>query len=348
MPNLETLYRQRGFKAKPKIAGEIGGPCPFCGGKDRFTIFTRQGRDNLGRYWCRQCGKSGDAIQFLRDIDGIGFKEAKRQLGLPDTDYLPRNSYHAPNPEAPDFTPNEAIMPCQQWQEKAEKLVEWASSQLAGLPEIQEWLKRERGLKLETIRKAKLGWIPQDYFRPREAFGLPPEVKPNGKPRRVWIPHGLVIPVFNASSQIMRVKFRVSGANETRPKYIPLPQSEKNTAPLVFQDKAITAWQIVESELDGLLLHQEAGHFVNVIALGSAVFRPDMDTWNKLKTAAQILISLDFDDAGNKNACQWWQKNLKQGHFRLWPVPEGKDPTDAHKAGWSLAEWARAGLESQQ
>lgn len=345
MPNLEELYRQHGFEAKPKISGEIGGPCPFCGGRDRFTIFTRQGRDNLGRFWCRQCGKSGDAIQFLRDIDGLGFKEAKRQLGLPDSDHMPRNSYHAPKPKDPDFTPNEAAMPCEKWQEKAGKLVEWASRQLASNAPMLEWLKQERGLNRATIGKARLGWIHQDYYRPRENFGLEPEIKDNGKPRRVWIPQGLVIPVFNAAGQLMRVKFRVFGQGAGRPKYIPLPQTEKNTAPLVFQDKKITAWQVVESELDGLLVYQEAGKFINVIALGSAVFRPDKATWKSLQSAEIVLISLDFDEAGNKNACQWWEKNLKKGQYRLWPVPEGKDPTDAYKAGWNLGEWARAGLE---
>lgn len=342
---LEELYRQRGFEAKPKIAGEIGGPCPFCGGKDRFTIFTRQGKDGLGRFWCRQCGKSGDAIQFLRDMDGLGFREAKRQLGLPDTGYLPKKSNHAPKTEKkPNFTPVEAIAPCEKWQEKAQSIVSWANSQLAKMPDVLEWLERERGLTADTVNKTRLGWMPKDYFRSREDFGLPPEIKDNGKPKRVWILKGLVIPVFNAAGQLMRVKIRLAEPGEKRPKYIPIPQSEKNTAPLVFQDKEVNAWQVVESELDGLLLMQEAGHIVNVIALGSAVFRPDAATWESLLTAQKVLISLDFDEAGNKNACQWWEKNLKPGQYRLWPVPEGKDPTDAYKAGWNLAEWCSSGL----
>ncbi len=306
-------------------------------------IFTRQGRDNLGRFWCRQCGKSGDAIQFLRDIDGIGFKEAKKLLGLPD--YLPRNTSHAPKPEKPDFMPVEPVMPCSQWQEKAGKIVEWASNQLDKTPEMLEWLKRERGLNAETIKKARLGWIPEDYYRPREKFGLPPELKDNGKYKRVWIPQGLVIPVFNAANQLMRVKIRVANPGQNRPKYIPIPQAEKNTTPLIFQNTELKTWQIVESELDGVLLMQKAGHIVNVIALGSAVFRPDAETWKRLLDAEKILISLDFDEAGNKNACQWWEKHLKPGQFRLWPVPEGKDPTDAYRAGWDLSNWTDSGLK---
>lgn len=64
----------------------------------------------------------------------------------------------------------------------------------------------------------------------------------------------LVIPVFNAAGQLMRVKIQLAEPGERRPKYIPIPQAEKNTAPLVFQNKGVRAWQVVESELDGLLL----------------------------------------------------------------------------------------------
>src|SRR5712692_6483988 len=57
--------------------GEYAGPCPFCGGKDRFRCWPAK-----GRAWCRQCGWKGDAIQLLRDRDGLSFTEAKRALGL--------------------------------------------------------------------------------------------------------------------------------------------------------------------------------------------------------------------------------------------------------------------------
>jgi len=57
--------------------GEYAGPCPFCGGTDRFRCWPTK-----GRAWCRQCGWKGDAIQLLRDRDGLSFFEARRQLGL--------------------------------------------------------------------------------------------------------------------------------------------------------------------------------------------------------------------------------------------------------------------------
>jgi hypothetical protein len=56
---------------------ERHGPCPFCGGEDRFIVFA-----DSGRGWCRQCGWKGDALQLLRDRDGLSFLEAKKALGL--------------------------------------------------------------------------------------------------------------------------------------------------------------------------------------------------------------------------------------------------------------------------
>lgn len=57
--------------------GEYAGACPWCGGKDRFRVWPEQ-----GRWWCRQCGRKGDAIQYLRERSGLSFVEAKRVLGL--------------------------------------------------------------------------------------------------------------------------------------------------------------------------------------------------------------------------------------------------------------------------
>ena len=61
-----------------RFNGEYHGPCPFCAeGTDRLIVWADQ-----GRYWCRQCGQKGDAIQFLRDYYGLSYRQARRRLGL--------------------------------------------------------------------------------------------------------------------------------------------------------------------------------------------------------------------------------------------------------------------------
>src|SRR5690606_7205059 len=53
-------------------------PCPFCGGTDRFHIWSNQG--NGGRWWCRQCKQYGDAIDYLQLKHSFTFPEAKQYL----------------------------------------------------------------------------------------------------------------------------------------------------------------------------------------------------------------------------------------------------------------------------
>jgi putative DNA primase/helicase len=52
------------------------GPCPRCGGRDRFAInVTKQ-------VWnCRGCGKGGDVIDLVRHLDGIDYRAARALVG---------------------------------------------------------------------------------------------------------------------------------------------------------------------------------------------------------------------------------------------------------------------------
>ena len=57
---------------KPKKAG----PCPACGGRDRFTFDNRKLR---GDFICRGCG-AGDGFALLQRVHGWTFPEARRQV----------------------------------------------------------------------------------------------------------------------------------------------------------------------------------------------------------------------------------------------------------------------------
>src|SRR6266487_4070432 len=61
--------------------GEWAGPCPWCRGTDRFRIWPNRDPHAIV-YWCRQCGKHGDVIQFLREKEGLSFGEACAKAGL--------------------------------------------------------------------------------------------------------------------------------------------------------------------------------------------------------------------------------------------------------------------------
>jgi len=52
------------------------GPCPLCGGKDRFRMDDKDGK---GTYICGQCG-AGDGWELVRKSLGCGFKEAAKSV----------------------------------------------------------------------------------------------------------------------------------------------------------------------------------------------------------------------------------------------------------------------------
>lgn len=74
--------------------GEWHGPCPICGGKDRFHVYPtpREGRPYA---WCRRCERGGDALNW--DV-----RLAGQDPGVPGTvsAYLRARGYLA-EPEKP-------------------------------------------------------------------------------------------------------------------------------------------------------------------------------------------------------------------------------------------------------
>lgn len=52
------------------------GPCPLCGGKDRFRWDNKDGR---GTYFCNNCG-AGDGMTFAQKVLGLPFPDAARRV----------------------------------------------------------------------------------------------------------------------------------------------------------------------------------------------------------------------------------------------------------------------------
>src|SRR5579862_9278094 len=139
--------------------GEFHSACPDCGGSDRFTIWPKK-----GRYWCRQCKKSGDEIQFCRDFMGMSFQEACLRVGSKTVK------------TSVDRKPAPVSFPSQSWEEKGRKFVESSHQRLLIDPIGLNSLKI-RGLTLETIQRYSLGWNPITSFPDREEWGLEKRVE---------------------------------------------------------------------------------------------------------------------------------------------------------------------------
>jgi DNA primase len=64
-------------KQAATYGGTLKGPCPFCGGVDRFHAHQK-----AGNWWCRQCGRKGDVFSYWMQRYGVTFTEAYRALVL--------------------------------------------------------------------------------------------------------------------------------------------------------------------------------------------------------------------------------------------------------------------------
>src|SRR5689334_13234872 len=56
---------------------EYAGPCPFCGGHDRFRVQPHA--EGRGRWWCRQCVEGErwrDVIDYVRQRHHLSFRDA--------------------------------------------------------------------------------------------------------------------------------------------------------------------------------------------------------------------------------------------------------------------------------
>jgi DNA primase len=325
-------------KKKGASKEEYCGPCPFCGtGNDRFLVWPEQ-----DRYWCRACEKGGDAIQYLRDKRGESFKDACDYLGVsPKDSSLPPLKQPGSVPRIEREKPRKTTGPPELWTVKSAALVEYAEEQLwseAGIDTVAYL--QSRGLTEETIRRHHLGWNPKDEFQELTTWGLPKELNENGRERKLCVPAGIVIPAFHRE-KVVRIRVRKDSLREGEKNRYHAVKGHESRCMIIGEGPA---WVIVESELDAMLLHQEAGDMVGVIALGSAQVKPYEDTAAILKMADVILNSLDSDEAGARQAWEWWPRNYATN--TRWPIPKGhgKDPTEAHCKGYPLREWVRSGL----
>lgn len=52
------------------------GPCPMCGGKDRFRFDDKEGK---GTWYCNRCG-AGDGVELVKRFRNLEFREAAREI----------------------------------------------------------------------------------------------------------------------------------------------------------------------------------------------------------------------------------------------------------------------------
>jgi Toprim domain/Zinc-binding domain of primase-helicase len=160
---LDIARRHGVLSGLKKVGDEYVGPCPRCGGKDRFAINARKlgGNGKPGLFLCRQCGQGGDAIDLEQFLSGTKFKDAAKNLsGAPIV----------------EEGPGEIARRARWWgfcRERVEETV-FGLRPILGSP-AEAYLRDERAIDttLPAFRRAleptaAVGWHPSVYFAQKD------------------------------------------------------------------------------------------------------------------------------------------------------------------------------------
>lgn len=291
--------------------GEWAGPCPFCGGRDRFRV---QPNNQPGRWFCRGCGEGRwhKAIDYIIRRDGVNFLEACRILG---TEELPRSRKPKATPEKPAYD-----APDGDWQVQAQKAIEVCAHNL--------WIKegekaldylRNRGLMDHTIKHFQLGY------------------SPGVKIGKLWIKRGIVIPC-KVNNQVWYLKLRLP-ASGGQGKYGGV---KGNRAAAIFNGDDLLNFPValfVEGEIDAMTAWQFLNESMAVCTMGSATTLPDLAIWGPYLISLDVIMAAyDMDQAGEKGLVKLAQMSEK---VKLAPLPDGdwKDVNDYHLNGGDILDW---------
>jgi DNA primase len=290
------------------------GPCPFCGGYDRFVLKnTPEG----WRWYCRNCSDSQyqDPIAYVMRRESCDFRRACDLLGAGDD--LPARPHAAlPTPKPTEPSPAE-------WRAAARRVIELAEQNLLTErgAKARSWL-YQRGLTDTAVRRWHIGLVPGKPYEWRGMAGL-------------RVPCGILIPC-EIAGVIWYLKVRRAAGT---PKY----RQVKGSVPALFGAETLRGHDVAvicEGEFDAILLHQEAGDLAGVATLGSATGGLDLAVWgNYLLPVPRLLVAYDLDGAGKTGAAKLAGLTARARRVSVPAMPNVKDLTDFWKAGGNLRAW---------
>lgn len=309
--------------------GEYAGACPFCGGDDRFRLWAKP-RSGNPRAWCRRCGFSGDAIEFVMRRDNCDFVTACSTLGL-QLEQRPK-SFSSKPPRHVDVNQSAASnlhskawvgLHDHAWQAAARAFINYSFNLVFELHPAAEagrrYLEDKRCLSSYITDRRHIGFNPHSHKAKWGAL-------------EVWLPAGVVIP-WVIEGDVWRVNIRRLDGSE--PKYI----QPAGCANGLYNADKLTAGctaVLVEGEFDALAI-EEAQTQLHIIPVatgstnGSRLYR-----WiGALALCEQVLVAFDADEAGEQ-AAAWWMNALPRAR-RLCPTRH--DVSDMLAAGDDILTW---------
>lgn len=307
--DIVSMLAALGLKTK-KVAetrgGEYHGPCPQCGGNDRFSIRPNDPSSRHGFFICRKCEIKGDMNKLIQLLNpGSEIPQWKNPDHKPEK--VISGYYQGPVRKYP---------PSLQWQEAVKKAVK----ELPVLP-IQKSILAMRHINSITAAESLLKYSFEDKY-----------ITVKGFESEICIRRGLLIPNYR-DNELFSMHVRKFDGDK---KYIYVKGSVVVPYIQTSLDRIESPVIVVESELDALLIKQDAGDLTHAVALCSASQRPDLYTDCLLKKSTHLFVCLDADDAGRKE-WRWWHKHYPRAHQIF--SPTGKDIGDFKLGGGSIRDW---------
>ena len=318
-------------KLKKRGANYLG-LCPFH--NEKSPSFTVSPAKEI--YKCFGCGKSGNTIGFLMDLEKYSYVESLRWLA---------NKYNVEIEET-EVSPELRLQ--QQSADSLYAINNFAQKHFTdalfdseGRDIALSYLK-ERGFREEIIKKFQLGYDPAsgDSFAKAAIKGQynPELLQKSGlvvnrdETLRDNYRGRIIFPVHNQSGKISGFGARLIKNNDKAPKYINTPENEIYVKSRILYGSYFARMAIdkadecllVEGYTDVVSLHQ-AG-IENVVASGGTSLTPDQLRLVK-KYTNNLTIIYDGDGAGVKAAVRGMDLALEEGlNVKLVLIPDNEDP----------------------
>lgn len=298
-----------------------------------------------GFYKCFGCGASGDAITFIREIEGVSFADAVKYLankyGIP----IQEDTSHAQSVQQQHEKDSLYIVLNLAKEYYKHTLWEQAEGQTIGLGYC-----RERGFTDPFIRQFELGYsrnVWEDFYQFAQRKGYEKELLEKAgliihKEQKVYdrFRGRIIFPIHNVSGKVIAFGARTLKAGNLQPKYINSPETaiyhKGSVLYGIFQAKQRIRQEdscyLVEGYTDVISLHM-AG-IANVVASsGTALTEEQIRLISRF--TQHITVVYDGDSAGISASLRSIDIVLAKGlNVKIVLLPEGEDPDSyAQKVG---------------
>ena len=287
--------------------------CPYCGPQgqsvnvDRFIIDKAK---NV--FYCRQCQTGGGIKKFIADFGNGASQSILDQVGSKTSLFVPKADDHRP-------ASNYKVASLEQWTKGASDFLKCCQNNLS-LPDAQEFL-RSRYISMDTARLAGLGYNSSNKNLNPKLFGIEKE-------GTIWLPQGMLIPVF-ADDVLRSIEIRLVPIYVSRSgnqiKWLQFEGSSQDFSFVLKGKENIVC--VFESRFDAMLAWQTSDHNLTCIALSGSTKPIGKNAIDLIENAQHLFCAIDTDKAGVRMYEKI--KGINQ-NAKLVPASGGKDLTDCH------------------